>query len=106
MTERPSRDSTEASLQFEIQATAAGVQRCQVFVHRTQLERYQPFVGGSVRRLYRLAARVKALDSLKVAFKEGIKKSGLTLVLDEEKVGSASPPHVEQYTFSICFSAS
>ena len=37
-------------------------------------------------RLYTLAARVKALDQLKAAFKENIKKAGITLVMDVEKV--------------------
>ncbi len=40
-------------------------------------------------RLYTLFARVQALDAMRVAFKEHIKKTGLSLVLDEEK---ARPP--------------
>ena len=36
-------------------------------------------------RLYTLLARVQALDAMRVAFKEHIKKTGLSLVLDEEK---------------------
>lgn len=39
-------------------------------------------------RLYSLAARVKALDQLKAAFKENIKKAGIALVMDVEKVRS------------------
>ena len=37
-------------------------------------------------RMYSLFARVQALDAMRVAFKEHIKKMGLALVLDEEKV--------------------
>ncbi len=36
--------------------------------------------------MYSLFARVQALDAMRVAFKEHIKKTGLALVLDEEKV--------------------
>ena len=36
--------------------------------------------------MYALFARVQALDAMRVAFKEHIKKTGLALVLDEEKV--------------------
>ena len=36
--------------------------------------------------MYTLFARVQALDAMRVAFKEHIKKTGLALVLDEEKV--------------------
>ena len=36
-------------------------------------------------RLYTLLGRVQALDAMRVAFKEHIKKTGLALVLDEEK---------------------
>lgn len=38
-------------------------------------------------RLYNLCGRIHALDSLKAAFKAYIKKAGLALVMDEEKVG-------------------
>ena len=37
-------------------------------------------------RLYALFSRVRALESLKVAFREYIKKTGLVLIMDEEKV--------------------
>lgn len=37
-------------------------------------------------RLYALASRVRALDQLKAALKENIKKTGLALVMDVEKV--------------------
>ena len=37
-------------------------------------------------RLYSLLGRVGAYDAMRVAFKDHIKKTGLTLVLDEEKV--------------------
>ena len=37
-------------------------------------------------RLYSLAARIHALDPLKAAFRAHIKSTGLTLILDEEKV--------------------
>ena len=37
-------------------------------------------------RMYSLFARVQALDAMRVTFKENIKKTGLALVLDEEKV--------------------
>lgn len=47
-----------------------------------------------LRRLYSLAARVKALDQLKLAFKESIKKAGLVLVMDQEKV--PNPHHACQ----------
>ena len=41
--------------------------------------------------MYALFARVQALDAMRVAFKEHIKKTGLALVLDEEKVQTPSP---------------
>ncbi len=40
--------------------------------------------------MYSLFARVQALDAMRVAFKEHIKKTGLALVLDEEKVPCSS----------------
>ena len=42
-------------------------------------------------RLYALAARVSALEQLKLAFKENIKATGETLVMDAEKVLLYSP---------------
>lgn len=39
-----------------------------------------------LKRLYALAARVSALEQLKLAFKENIKATGETLVMDAEKV--------------------
>lgn len=37
-------------------------------------------------RLYSLAGRIHAVDSIKLAFKEYIKKTGFVIVMDEEKV--------------------
>ena len=45
----------------------------------------------AVWRACRLCGRIHALDDLKLAFKEYIKKFGLTLVMHEEKVGGARP---------------
>jgi hypothetical protein len=41
---------------------------------------------GDLARLYSLCARVQGLDTLRLAFKDHIKKYGLQLVMDEEKV--------------------
>ncbi len=40
-------------------------------------------------RLFTLCARIHALDALKAAFRAYIKKAGLALIMDEEKVGCA-----------------
>ena len=37
-------------------------------------------------RLYALCARIQALEPLKIAFRDYIGRTGLALVLDEEKV--------------------
>jgi cullin-4 len=42
-------------------------------------------------RLYNLCGRIHALDALKAAFKAYIKKAGLALVMDEEKVRAHGP---------------
>ena len=49
-----------------------------------------------VARLYSLAARVGATETLKGAFREYVRSSGLKLVKDEEKVTFA-------YEYSVIF---
>ena len=43
-------------------------------------------------RLYALCGRIGALELLRAAFRSYIKKAGLALIMDEEKVSKALPP--------------
>ena len=49
-------------------------------------------------RLYALAARVSALEHLKLAFKENIKATGETLVMDAEKVLFLAPHYCNKFS--------
>ena len=42
---------------------------------------------GDLARLYNLCGRIHALEPLRAAFRAYIKKAGLALIMDEEKVG-------------------
>lgn len=53
-------------------------------------------------RLYVLCARIQALEPLRVAFRDYIGRTGLALVLDEEKVLHSASPRKQVVKFVAC----